>query len=361
MQNNNSDLLSGHGGYGQLPSLSDVLASLSQRQSLGHSAADRLLTEASVLGSVGGVGGSHHADLVAALTARSSGLAEYAAARDLASRELLQDYGSHNSDPLLFASAIAAKRQLELAKAARRDALMNEAYKRGREEALLSLVRLNGYEESLHNQPPPVPQPSSGALSLLESAARISSTDQQSLSNIGNSDANTADRRKKNSPYVDASSLKDPDPVLLANRRARGGVTEPFPEKLHRMLQEVEAAGNSGTVSFFAHGRAFAVHNPTRFVTEIMPKYFRQSRLSSFQRQLNLYGFTRITQGPDAGGYYHELFLKGRSTLCVHMRRVGVPQGPAKGANKVPSNEPDFYNMNPVATKDEGGGKTDGL
>lgn len=131
MQHNNSDLLGGY--YGQRLSLSDVLASLSQRQS----AQDRLLTEASVLGSVGGGGGAH-SDLISALTARSSGLAEYAAARDLASRELDHSYGGGgNSDPLLFASAIAHQRQMELAKAARRDALMNEAYKRGREEALL--------------------------------------------------------------------------------------------------------------------------------------------------------------------------------------------------------------------------------
>jgi hypothetical protein len=333
MQNNNSDLL---GGYGQRPSLSDVLASLSQRQS----AHDRLLTEASLLGSVGGGGGgASHADLIAALTSRSSGFSEFAASRGLASHEL-DGYGGggSGSDPLLFASAIAHQRQMELAKAARRDALMNEAYKRGREEALLSLVRLQGME-GLGGQPLSAQSSSAaGALSLLESAARLSSSDPSYASSATNN--NSAERRiKKNSPYVDASSLKDPDPVILANRRARGGVTEPFPEKLHRMLREVDEAGCNDCVSFFAHGRAFAVHNPTRFVTEIMPKYFRQSRLSSFQRQLNLYGFTRITQGPDAGGYYHELFLKGRPNLCVHMRRVGVPQGPGKGNNKAPSNE----------------------
>lgn len=35
--------------------------------------------------------------------------------------------------------------------------------------------------------------------------------------------------RKKSSPYVDASSLSDPNPTDLARRRTRGGVTEPFP------------------------------------------------------------------------------------------------------------------------------------
>jgi hypothetical protein len=62
-------------------------------------------------------------------------------------------------------------------------------------------------------------------------------------------------------------------------------------------------------------------------------------------------GFTRISSGPDTGGYYHELFLKGRPALSIHMRRVGVPQG-AKGSNshKIsgPSGEPDFYAMQPI-------------
>jgi len=55
------------------------------------------------------------------------------------------------------------------------------------------------------------------------------------------------------------------------------------------------------------HGRAFHVHLPEKFVVDVMPKYFRHTRLSSFQRQLSLYGFTRLARkGPDRGAYYHE-------------------------------------------------------
>lgn len=50
-----------------------------------------------------------------------------------------------------------------------------------------------------------------------------------------------------------------------------------------------------------------------------MPEYFRQSKLTSFQRQLNLYGFRRLTAGPDRGGYYHEMFLKHKLFLCRDM------------------------------------------
>lgn len=50
-----------------------------------------------------------------------------------------------------------------------------------------------------------------------------------------------------------------------------------------------------------------------------MARYFKQTKLTSFQRQLNLYGFARITKGKDRGGYYHELFLRHKLFLCQKM------------------------------------------
>jgi hypothetical protein len=49
------------------------------------------------------------------------------------------------------------------------------------------------------------------------------------------------------------------------SRRMRGGVIEPFPERLHRLLCEVEAAGRSDVISFVAGGRAFAIHKAEKF------------------------------------------------------------------------------------------------
>lgn len=71
-------------------------------------------------------------------------------------------------------------------------------------------------------------------------------------------------------------------------------------------------------------------------------RYFRQSKLTSFQRQVNLYGFRRLTAGPDRGGYYHEMFLRGRPDLNKKLIRVRVKGTGFKAAGS-PSTEPNFY------------------
>eukprot|EP01083_Nonionella_stella_P161984 531271_1 len=124
----------------------------------------------------------------------------------------------------------------------------------------------------------------------------------------------------------------------------RGGVTVPFPTKLHIMLSKVEDEGWSTIVSWQPHGRCFVVHEPKEFVAEVMPTYFRQSKLTSFQRQLNLYGFSRITTGRDRGGYYHELFLRHKLFLCRNMSRIRIKGTGIKGKAS-PETEPDFYSM----------------
>lgn len=152
-------------------------------------------------------------------------------------------------------------------------------------------------------------------------------------------------------------------------RKKTGGVTKPFPEKLMEMLhretleycRKSSASGinyfqpdydnnssNSDSdgqiVSWLPHGRAFIVKKPKEFTSKIMPKYFNQTKLTSFQRQLNLYGFRRITHGTDSGAYFHELFLRGRPQLCMRMKRQKIKGTGHKQPTDVES-EPNFYAM----------------
>ena len=99
--------------------------------------------------------------------------------------------------------------------------------------------------------------------------------------------------------------------------RRRNGRSGKFPQKLHQMLADLDQQGRSDIASFVKHGRAFAIHKPTEFAKEVMAKYFRMSRFSSFQRQLNLYDFQRITEGSDKGAYCVSADRCGHLDACV--------------------------------------------
>lgn len=132
---------------------------------------------------------------------------------------------------------------------------------------------------------------------------------------------------------------------LSQSKKSKGGIAFPFPSVLHAMLERAEVEGFDDIVSWQSHGRAFMVHSSARFVKEIMPLYFRQTRFASFQRQLSLYGFLRLTRkGIDHGAYYHELFVRGRSDLCQLMQRTRV-KGSWVRQSSSPETEPDFASM----------------
>lgn len=124
------------------------------------------------------------------------------------------------------------------------------------------------------------------------------------------------------------------------------GAQVSFPLKLQRILDKLEADGGvADVVAWQPHGRAFLVKNASRFVREVMPKYFSMSKFSSFQRQLHMYSFNRITaSGRDKGAYWHPCFVRGAPEMAKKMQRTRIRgTGTRKPGN--PNLEPDFYGM----------------
>lgn len=99
----------------------------------------------------------------------------------------------------------------------------------------------------------------------------------------------------------------------------------PFPWKLHEMLEAADVQGFDSVVSWLPDNNSFKVHNQQAFVSQVMPRFFKQSMYKSFQRQLNMWGFDRLTTaGPGRGGYSHESFVRGNPSLCRHMKRLKI-------------------------------------
>ena len=108
----------------------------------------------------------------------------------------------------------------------------------------------------------------------------------------------------------------------FTHRPARDAGTK-FPCKLYHMLDDVERRGLTDIVSWDPDGMCFRVHDPNAFVEQILPQYFKKSKFRSFQRQLNLYGFHRITAlNPFwESCYHHPDFIKGDETGCRKINR----------------------------------------
>ena len=153
-------------------------------------------------------------------------------------------------------------------------------------------------------------------------AMMVDHTYHEHMNDLPPGDAIDSKKPGKSSGVTTRSSVANRQGANVKQRqfrvRARGGVQHPFPAKLHQELEEMEKNGNENIMGWMPHGRSFMVKGPKEFVKDYMPTYFNQHKLASFQRQLNLYGFKRLTgEGPDRGSYYH-----GKSSFCLRYSNV---------------------------------------
>jgi hypothetical protein len=116
----------------------------------------------------------------------------------------------------------------------------------------------------------------------------------------------------------------------------------PFPKKMHVMLDAAEVESFTSTVSWLPDQKSFKVHDADDFVGRIMPRYFKQTKFKSFQRQINMWGFERILNGPGKGGYTHACFIRGQPSLCKQMKRTKVKGIRQRSVSQIPSTAKSF-------------------
>jgi len=155
----------------------------------------------------------------------------------------------------------------------------------------------------------------------------------KALHNVNND--NCEKKKPPSSPQPPSS------PPSRKGKGNRGGSEVRFPKTLHRMLQDAEENNFDDIVGWRPHGRAFMVHDKARFVKEVLPRYFKQSKYTSFTRQLVTYGFQRIKRkGPDKRSYYHSMCLRNEKELCSKITKVN-----SRNVFTPIELEPNFYSM----------------
>lgn len=155
------------------------------------------------------------------------------------------------------------------------------------------------------------------------------------------------------SSELDISDYGESTNITLSNHPPPPSTTilsQSFPLKLHRILEESEAAGLGHIISWQPHGRAFKIRSLPLFAEQIMREYFpKMKRVTSFQRQFNLYGFEKLSRdGPDNGAYYHEAFLRHCPGLCLRRMTRKRVKGTGYKAASNPEVEPDLYAFPPM-------------
>lgn len=99
--------------------------------------------------------------------------------------------------------------------------------------------------------------------------------------------------------------------------------SKPFIQKLYQMTSDLS---NASMVGWTEDGRALAVVDIEPFVAQLLPFYFKHSNLSSFVRQLNTYGFSKIDSS--AWTFAHPDFLRGEPERLKNIQRKQSSQRP---------------------------------
>ncbi|XP_065913236.1 heat shock factor protein 4-like isoform X2 [Dysidea avara] len=97
----------------------------------------------------------------------------------------------------------------------------------------------------------------------------------------------------------------------------------------------VENPDYNHLISWTSDGKSFTIHNHHAFSQQVLPKFFKHNKFNSFVRQLNLYGFrkmTRLLQGTLSKAFqvepiefWHANFRRGHPEL-LHLLQRKSPQ-----------------------------------
>ncbi|CAN4107233.1 unnamed protein product [Withania somnifera] len=126
--------------------------------------------------------------------------------------------------------------------------------------------------------------------------------------------------------------ISDHDKSLLDYVVMRKSSPSPFLLKTYML---VENPATDSVVSWNSDGSAFVIWQPAEFARDLLPTLFKHSNFSSFVRQLNTYGFRKVTMS--RWEFNNDKFRKGKRDLLCEIRRRKAWTNKQQPNNKFPS------------------------
>lgn len=118
--------------------------------------------------------------------------------------------------------------------------------------------------------------------------------------------------------------------------------TAPIPLFLKKLWKMVNDTNGEEIIGWNSTGDGFIIYDQVKFVTELLPTYFKHNNLSSFIRQLNFYDFHKVANvDKHEMEFAHSCFLKDLpETLAFITRKVpNVKSRAAQGIKQENINE----------------------
>ncbi|OWZ08912.1 HSF-type DNA-binding protein [Phytophthora megakarya] len=107
-------------------------------------------------------------------------------------------------------------------------------------------------------------------------------------------------------------------PIMDASPSMKPREVAPFLRSLRRMLEHESDA----ILRWTPNGRAFEILDMDRMMDEVLPKYFKHRKYTSFQRQLNYFSFKKWTKSKAVVcTFSNDCFLRDRPDLAWRITR----------------------------------------
>ncbi|CAG9817018.1 unnamed protein product [Phaedon cochleariae] len=108
-----------------------------------------------------------------------------------------------------------------------------------------------------------------------------------------------------------------------------GENTSNIPAFLGKLWKMVNDPNTDHLISWSPAGNSFIIQNQAQFWYELLPLYYKHNNMSSFVRQLNMYGFHKIStvengamdSDKDEIQFYHRYFQKDQPELLNNIKR----------------------------------------